>query len=94
VSGDNPAEGERLLRASIALKGDQWESHYELGILLEQQRKYSDAAAELERSAIINPSQPDIHYHLSRVYDRLGEADKAAEQRGLHERLTAPSAVK
>ena len=94
VSGGDAAEAERLLRASIALKGDQWESHYELGILLEQQRKYSDAAVELERSAVINPSQADIHYHLSRVYDRLGEADKAAEQRGLHERLTAPGEVK
>jgi predicted Zn-dependent protease len=62
--------------------------------LLEQQRKYSEAAVELEHSAVVNPSQPDIHYHLSRVYDRLGEADKAAEQRGLHERLTAPGEVK
>ncbi len=89
VSGGDPVQAERLLRASIALKGDQWESHYELGVLLEQQRKYSDAAVELERSVAINPSQADVHYHLARVYDRLGEADKAAEQRGLHERLTA-----
>jgi hypothetical protein len=49
---------------------------------------------ELERSVAINPSQADIHYHLSRVYDRLGEADKAAEERGLHERLTASSGAK
>jgi len=89
VSGGDTAQAARLLRASIALKADQWESHYELGVLLEQQRDFSQAAAELERSATLNPNQPDIHYHLSRVYDRLGEADKAAEQRGLHERLTA-----
>jgi len=93
-SGGDPVQAERLLRASIALKGDQWESHYQLGVLLEQQRKYSDAARELENSAAINPKQADIHYHLSRVYDRLGEADKAAEERGLHERLTASSEVK
>ena len=89
VSGGDTAQAARLLRASIALKADQWESHYELGVLLEQQRDFSQAAAELERSATLNPNQPDIHYHLSRVYDRLGEADKAAEQRGLHERLAA-----
>ena len=93
-SGGDMAQAERLLRASIALKDDQWESHYELGVLLEQQRKYSDASVELERSAAISPSQADVHYHLSRVYDRLGESDKAAEQRGLHERLMAASGAK
>jgi tetratricopeptide (TPR) repeat protein len=93
-SGGDQVHAERLLRTSIALKSDQWESHYELGVLLEQQRKYSDAAMELERSARINPGVADVHYHLSRVYDRLGEADKAAEQRGLHERLTASGGVK
>jgi tetratricopeptide (TPR) repeat protein len=92
--GGDQVQAERLLRTSIALKSDQWESHYELGVLLEQQRKYSEAAVELERSAALNPSVADVHYHLSRVYDRLGEADKAAEQRGLHQRLTAAGGVK
>jgi tetratricopeptide (TPR) repeat protein len=94
VSGGDLVKAERLLRVSIALKADQWESHYELGVLLEQQRKYADATVELERSAALKPDQADTHYHLSRVYDRLGDADKAAEQRGLHERLTASSGVK
>jgi tetratricopeptide (TPR) repeat protein len=92
--GGDQVEAERLLRTSIALKSDQWESHYELGVLLEQQRKYSDAAVELERSAALNASVADVHYHLSRVYDRLGQADKASEQRELHERLTASGGVK
>jgi tetratricopeptide (TPR) repeat protein len=94
VSGGDPVEAARLLRSSIALKGDQWESHYELGVLLEQQRNFSEAASELERSAELSPSQADVHYHLSRVYDRLGQSDKAEEQRGLHERLTASSGGK
>jgi uncharacterized protein HemY len=94
VSGGDLDQAARLLKASIALKGDQWESHYELGVLLEQQRNYPDAAVELEASAALNPSQPDIHYHLSRVYDRLGQADKAAQERGLHERLTASGGAK
>ena len=93
-SGGDLVQAEKLLRTSIALKSGQWESHYELGVLLEQQREYSDAVVELERSAAINPSQADVHYHLSRVYDRMGESDKAAEQRGLHERLTAASGAK
>ena len=94
VGGGDQAKAEQLLRRSIGLKGDQWESHYELGVLLEKQRKLPEAATELERSIIINANQADVHYHLSRVYDRLGQSDKAAEQRGIHERLTTSSAVK
>ena len=88
ANGGDSEKAEQLLRASIRLKGDQWESHYELGILLEQQRKFSDAAPELERSAAINPNEAGVRYHLARVYDRLGQSDKAAEQRAIHKRLT------
>jgi len=94
VGGGDQAKAEKLLRNSIALKGDQWESHYELGVLLEKQRKLPEAAAELERSIAINADQADVHYHLSRVYDRLGQPEKAADQRTIHERLTAPGEVK
>jgi len=88
VSGGDEGNAEKLLRNSIALKNDQWESHYELGVLLEKQRKFPEAAAELERSIAIDARQADAHYHLARVYDRLGASDKAAEQRTIHQQLT------
>jgi len=94
ASDGDQAAAEQLLRASIRLKGDQWESHYELGVLLEKQRKFPEAVGELERSIAISPNQADVHYHLSRVYDRLGQSDKAAEQREIHQRLTASTGVK
>jgi tetratricopeptide (TPR) repeat protein len=93
-NGGDPAKAEQLLRTSIGLKGDQWESRYELGVLLEKQRKFAEAAAELERGAALSPDQADVHYHLSRVYDRLGQAEKAARERDLHQRLTASPGVK
>ena len=94
AAGDDPAKAEQLLRSSIRLKGDQWESHYELGVLLETQRKFDEAANELQRSIAISPNQADVHYHLSRVYDRLGQSDKAAAQREIHQRLTAAGGAK
>jgi tetratricopeptide (TPR) repeat protein len=94
ASGGDHAKAEQLLGASIRLKGDQWESHYELGVLLEKQRKFQDAAAELERSVEIRPEQADAHYHLSRVYDRLGQSEKAALHREAHQRLTSAGGVK
>lgn len=94
LSGGDQAKAEKLLRSSIGLKGDQWESHYELGVLFEKQRKFPEAAVELECSVAINANQADVHYHLARIYDRLGQPDKATEQRGIHERLTTSTGVK
>ena len=89
VSGADAPKAEKLFRDSIALKNDQWESHFELGVLLENQRNFSEAATELERSISLNPNQAETHYHLARVYDRLGQSERAAEQRRIHQQLTA-----
>ena len=86
---DQRAEG--LLRKSIALDAKDWEAHYELGVLLAGEHKYPEAAAELERSIELNPKQPMPHYHLARVYDRLGQSARAKAERELHEQLTAGS---
>ena len=58
-------------------------------MLLAKQRKFPDAAMELERSASLNPKDPLPHYHLARVYDRLGDAVKAGRERELHAQLSA-----
>jgi tetratricopeptide (TPR) repeat protein len=79
---------EALLRKSISLDGQNWEAHYELGVLLEGKRNWPGAAEELKRSADLDEKQAMPHYHLARVYDRLGEAEKAKAERALHERLT------
>lgn len=89
AAGGEAATVGDLLRRSIRLKGDFWESHLDLGLLLSKQRKFAEAASELIRSASLNPKEPLPHYHLARVYDRLGEPDKAQAERELHERLSA-----
>jgi tetratricopeptide (TPR) repeat protein len=80
---------EALMRRSIALKGDFWESHYELGILLERLHDFAGAAVELHRAIELNPNSPTPHYHLARVYERLGKKTEAAAEHAAHERLSA-----
>jgi tetratricopeptide (TPR) repeat protein len=87
-SHDQRAEG--LLRRSIGLNPKDWESHYELGVLLASKHQYPQSAAELTRSIELDPKQSMPHYHLARVYDRLGQPERAKAERQLHERLTAP----
>lgn len=80
---------EALLRRSIALDSKTWQAHYELGVLLAGKRDYQEAAVELNRAIDLDPKQPEPHYHLARVYDRLGEIDRAKAEREIHERLTS-----
>lgn len=83
---------EALLRESIAIDAGDWETHYELGVLLADKHDYGAAAKELERAIELDPKQPMTHYHLARVYDRLGEPQRAQAEREIHQRLTAEAA--
>jgi len=82
---------EELLRRSIVLDANDWESHYELGVLLANEHQYAAAAEQLSRSIQLDAKQPMPHYHLARVYDRLGEPEKAKAERDIHRRLTGQS---
>jgi tetratricopeptide (TPR) repeat protein len=76
-----------LLRHSIELDPNNWESHYELGVLLASKHDYKIAASELEHSIELNGKEAMPHYHLARVYDRLGESDRAQAERAIHQKL-------
>jgi tetratricopeptide (TPR) repeat protein len=89
IAGQSSGEIEELLRKSIALNGESWEAHYELGVLLEGERKFDQAATELERSEKLGAEVAATHYHLARVYDRLNRTEDAARERAWHEQLTA-----
>lgn len=80
---------EPLLRKSIALDNERWESHYELGALLATEHQYPEAAAELTRSIELNPNQANSHYQLARVFDRLNQPQRAKQEREIHRRLTS-----
>jgi tetratricopeptide (TPR) repeat protein len=82
----------KLLRTAVSLDPNNWEAHYQLGVLLESQHDYQAAASELAASVQLDPKQPMPHYHLARVYDRLGDADRAQTERAIHQRLINPGA--
>jgi len=87
-TGSDDVKAEKLLRESIALKDTDWESHYQLGVLFEKEQKYNEAAAEFKVSLGLDAKQPDTHAHLARVYDRLGQPDRAAMERKFQQQFT------
>jgi len=86
--GGKRDEAEPLLRKSIAENAEFWESHFELGGVLEAKHDFAGAAREFSRAAELNPKNPGVHYRLARVYDRLGKANEAKAEHALHEKLT------
>ena len=89
TANNRDQRGQALLEKSISLDGADWEAHYELGVLLEGKRDYPAAAKELQRAIELAPRQPEPHYHLARVYDRLGEPERAEAEREIHQKLGA-----
>jgi uncharacterized protein HemY len=70
-------------------------SHYELGKLLVQSNRLPEAAEELRQAIQYEPDLSAAYYQLSRVYARLGEAEKSksvmAEFERLHQREMSDS---
>ena len=79
---------ESLFRKSIERRGNFWESHYELGVLLEKKGDYQAAQEHLLRAVELNPGSSKPHYRLARVYQRLGKKKEAKQELALHRKLT------
>ena len=82
------SDARQLLDNAVRLDGSDWEAHYQLGVYLENARDYAGAAAELKQSIALDPTRALPHYHLARVYDRLGQVDLARVEREAHTRLS------
>jgi len=83
------AEAEKMLFRAIELSDTHGDSHLELGLLLERKREFAVAATHVERAVALRPADSIAHYRLARLYDRLGQPDKAAAERAVHDKLTA-----
>ena len=89
--GDKP-QAERLLRQSVAIRGDIRIDYFDLGVIDSEAGHNQAAEKEFKRCIDLDPSQPDAHYRLARIYqatERSGEAQKQfAIVKQLHERTS------
>jgi Tfp pilus assembly protein PilF len=65
----------------------------DLGEIRAQQKQYVAAIEACERAEKLDPSQPDAHYRLGRMYQKTGQAEKGKEEfaktRELHQKSDA-----
>jgi predicted Zn-dependent protease len=83
------AEAEESFKKAIQLKPKYALPHYELGKLWVYAQRWKEAKDELEGAITADSGLTSAYYQLSRVYARLGEAEKSermlAEFKRLHQ---------
>ena len=80
---------ESLLRKAIALDPKLSEAHFQLGNLLSDQSRYTDAIPEY-LNALQNESElPDAHYRLGQAYVHTGQKDKAQPEFAIYQQQRA-----
>ncbi|NQU56254.1 MAG: tetratricopeptide repeat protein [Rhodospirillales bacterium] len=72
------AKAEKAYRKAIAINGDFFEAHVNLGVVLQAQEKLEGAEKSFARAIALNDSVPEIHYALGTVLSDLGRAADAA----------------
>jgi tetratricopeptide (TPR) repeat protein len=79
---------ERLLRRAVTLDVKFAKAFLELGILLSDQQRYTEAIQELRHATRLAPDLAQAHYRLSQAYQRTGQEELAAKELELFRRLS------
>jgi Flp pilus assembly protein TadD len=78
---------EALLRQAVTLDRSLVKGFLELGILLSDQRRFTEAIPQLQRAARLEPNLAQAHYRLAQAYQRTGQKELADKELEIFERL-------
>jgi tetratricopeptide (TPR) repeat protein len=87
---NDPERALPLLNKAIQSKSDLRLAYLDAGAILTAQKRYQEALAALQRAEKLDPTEPDAHYRLGRLYREMGNAaasqSEFAKVRELHEK--------
>jgi len=75
------------MEQSVAIRPNNAKALGQLGQLYLQQNDLPKARAALEKAVEHAPDEPQNHYELARVYNKLNLKDQAEEQLKLYQKL-------
>ena len=81
------AHAERLYREGLEKCGEDAVLLYNLGVLLEDMERKSDALAAYERSLSADPTFADCHYNVALLYEALAKPREAIRHMAQYRRL-------
>jgi tetratricopeptide (TPR) repeat protein len=82
------AEAERTYREGLEACGEDAVLLYNLGVVLEDLERKSDALMMYERALSADPTFADCHYNLALLYEALGNPQSAIRHMAQYRRLT------
>ncbi|MGH9372172.1 MAG: tetratricopeptide repeat protein, partial [Vicinamibacterales bacterium] len=82
---------EALLKRAVALDPRLAKGFLELGILLSEEQRYTEAIPELRNAVRLQPDLAQAHYRLAQAYQRTGQKARAAKELEIFEQLKARS---
>lgn len=77
---EQPNKAEQAYSQAVAMEPDQAEHRRHLAQSLYEHGKYTDALAEYQKLADLEPDSANNHLRISEIYRRLRQFDKAEEQ--------------
>ncbi len=80
LAASDPALAEKHFRIAETQDPRFAETPLQLGILFERENKPVEARRALQKAIVLAPSLETAHYHLARVYQRLGQADLSRQE--------------
>ena len=80
---ENPEAALSFFAKATAAKGDVRIAYLDMGTIYTRQKRYGEAIVALQRAAKLDPSQPDAHYRLARVYQQMGKAAESQRELAL-----------
>jgi hypothetical protein len=83
----NPAAAVEQMQKAVDVQPDKVQPHYGLGVALLAAGNPRAAAEAFQKAVELKPKWPPARLRWAEALDRLGESDKAAEQRTIAQRL-------
>jgi len=83
-SGDYVA-ARKYLEQSVALKPDDPDSRFDLGVALASTKVDSAAKEQLQKAIALGYGKPEVHFELARVLQSLGDTGDSQEQMRLYQ---------
>ena len=80
LHNNDDATAESLLLKATRLQEDVRLAYFDLGCVYADQKHNQEALPAFLRAEHLDPSEPDAHYRLARLYLALGQKQKANEE--------------